>query len=140
MPVKFSSKKLEKLLERVLNMLRKQELRHIRHQRIRKNLSGTAEKPRLSFYKSVKFIYAQLIDDTKGHTLIAASTKDSEVRDLIKHGSLKCKNAGKELGIFVGKKMKDAGIAKCVFDRGGFLYHGVVKEFADAVRKEGVKF
>jgi large subunit ribosomal protein L18 len=140
MPVKFLSKKLVNLLERVLSMLRKQELRVIRHKRLRKTLSGTAEKPRLSFYKSITFIYAQVIDDTKGHTLLAASTKDKDVKVLIKDGSLKCINAGKELGSYFGKKMKEAGVAKCVFDRGGFQYHGVVKEFADAVRKEGVKF
>jgi large subunit ribosomal protein L18 len=121
-------------------MLRKQELRHIRHKRIRKHLSGTEQKPRISFYKSTQFLYAQLIDDTKGNTLLAASTKDGTVKPLITEGSLKCKNAGKTLGSYFGKKMIEAGIKTCVFDRGGYLYHGVVKEFADAVRQEGVKF
>ncbi len=121
-------------------MLRKQELRQIRHIRLRKNLSGTEQKPRISFYRSIRFLYAQLIDDTKGHTLMAASTKDADIKSSIQQGSLKCKEAGKVLGSFLGKKMKEAGFTSCVFDRGGFQYHGVVKEFADAIREEGVKF
>jgi len=121
-------------------MLRKQELRQVRHKRLRKNLSGTEAKPRISFFKSVRFIYAQLIDDAKGHTLLAASTKDTDIKSTITQGSLKSKDAGKVLGSLFGKKMMEAGFTSCVFDRGGFEYHGVVKEFADAVRQEGVKF
>jgi large subunit ribosomal protein L18 len=120
-----------------MNLIDKRKLRHAR---IRKRVIGTAEKPRLSFYKSLNFIYAQLIDDFKGHTLLAASTKDSSFKGLVTTGSLKNKESAKKLGEIFGKRIKEKGITSLVFDRGGFQFHGVVKEFADAVRKEGVNF
>jgi large subunit ribosomal protein L18 len=120
-----------------MNLLDKRQLRHAR---IRKRVIGTAEKPRLSFYKSINFIYVQLIDDLIGHTLLAASTKDSSFKGLVTTGSFKNKESAKKLGEIFGKRIKEKGISSLVFDRGGFQFHGVVKEFADAVRKEGVNF
>lgn len=114
--------------------------RQLRHSRIRKRLVGTAVKPRLSFYKSLTFIYVQVIDDFKGHTLLAASTKDASFKGLITTGSMKNKESAKKLGEIFGKRILEKGISAIVFDRGGFQYHGVVKEFAEAVRKEGVNF
>jgi len=127
-------------LERLVNSMNLIDKRQLRHSRIRKRLVGTAVKPRLSFYKSLTFIYVQVIDDFKGHTLLAASTKDASFKGLITSGSLKNKESAKKLGEIFGKRIIEKGIASIVFDRGGFQYHGVVKEFADAVRKEGVNF
>lgn len=127
-------------MERLVNRMNLIDKRQLRHARIRKRVIGTAEKPRLSFYKSLNFIYVQLIDDFKGHTLLAASTKDSSFKGLITSGSLKNKESAKKLGEIFGKRIKEKGVTSLVFDRGGFQFHGVVKEFADAVRKEGVNF
>ncbi len=115
-------------------------MRIIRHQRLRKCIAGTNEKPRLAFFKSLRYLYAQLIDDTKGITILAASSIEPSFRNELKEGSLKNKNAAKKLGEICGKRIQEKGIKAIVFDRGGFKYHGVVKEFADAVRKEGVQF
>ena len=114
--------------------------RKLRHARIRKRIVGTAEKPRLSFFKSLNYLYIQLIDDFKGHTLIAASTKDSSFKGILQSGSYKNKESAKKLGEIFGKRILEKGITSVVFDRGGFQFHGVVKEFAEAVRKEGVNF
>jgi len=114
--------------------------RTLRHTRIRKKVIGTSMKPRLSFYKSLNFIYVQLIDDSIGHTLLATNTKDSSFSGLVSGGSRKNKVAAKKLGEIFGKQIKEKGYESIVFDRGGFQFHGVVKEFADAVRKEGVNF
>ena len=115
-------------------------MRIIRHQRLRKRITGTDEKPRLAFFKSLKYLYAQLIDDTQGITILSASSIEPVFRKDFKEGSLKNKNAAKKLGEICGKRMQEKGVKVIVFDRGGFKYHGVVKEFADAVRKEGVQF
>ncbi len=109
-----------------------------RKKRIRKKVSGTPERPRLSVFRSSKHIYAQVIDDTKGHTLAAISDLSPELKDELK-GLKKTEKAFK-----VGKKLaeicKEKGIEKVVFDRNGFLYHGRVKALADGAREGGLKF
>lgn len=108
------------------------EKRIIRHQRIRKTISGTSDIPRIAVYKSNTNIYIQIIDDIKQVTLISLNSKDLK----LKNGSNKV--SAKKLGSEIGKKMKAKKIKKAVFDRGGFLYHGTIKELADAIRNEGI--
>jgi large subunit ribosomal protein L18 len=104
------------------------------HDRIRKKLQGTSERPRLSVYRSTAHIYAQIIDDLKGETLVAASTAEAKSKT---GGNLA---SAKEIGKQVVEKAKAKGIEKVVFDRGGYLYHGRVKALADAAREAGLKF
>jgi large subunit ribosomal protein L18 len=104
------------------------------HDRIRKKLGGTEEQPRLSIYRSTAHIYAQIIDDRKGVTLVAASTVEAKSKT---GGNLA---SAKEVGKAVADKAKAKGITKVVFDRGGYLYHGRVKALADAAREAGLKF
>lgn len=106
---------------------------------IRKTISGTPECPRLSVYRSLKHIYAQLIDDTKGNTLVFVSTRSKDLKDSIKE--IKSKNAqAKLVGIHLAKKAIENKIQNVVFDRGGFRYHGNVKAIADGAREGGLKF
>jgi len=109
-----------------------------RHQRVRKNISGSPEKPRLSVYRSLAEIYAQVIDDEAGHTLAAASTVDPELREKAK--TLNKTEQAKLVGTAVAERAKKAGIEVVVFDRGGFRYIGRVKALADAAREAGLKF
>lgn len=109
-----------------------------RHSRVRKKVFGTPNKPRLCVYRSLKNIYAQIIDDTKGATLISASTLDKEVKDTIGYGGNKA--AAKAIGELVAKRALAKGIENVSFDRGGFLYHGRVKELAEGAREAGLKF
>lgn len=111
------------------------EGRLTRKKRIRRGISGTSGKPRLSIFRSLKHIYAQLIDDTTGKTLVSASTLE---KDLGKVGSNKA--SAVVLGKRLAEKAKAANIERVVFDRNGFLYHGIVKAFADAAREEGLRF
>ena len=106
-----------------------------RHIRVRTKISGTAERPRLCVYRSNSNLYVQIIDDVAGKTLVAASTLDKEVNT--KYAN---KEAAKELGNLIAKKALDKKIETVVFDRGGYLYHGVVKELAEAAREGGLKF
>ena len=106
-----------------------------RHIRVRRKISGTAERPRLCVYRSNSNIYAQIIDDVAGNTLVAASTLDKEVKT--KHAN---KEAAKEVGTLIAKRAADKKIVDVVFDRGGYIYHGVVKELAEAAREGGLKF
>ena len=106
-----------------------------RHMRIRTNLSGTAQKPRMCVFRSNKYIYVQIIDDVAGKTLAQASTLDKEVKT--KHAN---KEAAKEVGALIAKRALDKKIESVVFDRGGYIYHGVVKELAEAAREGGLKF
>jgi len=103
--------------------------------RIRDKVSGTTERPRLAVRRTLKHIYVQLIDDSSGRTLVAASTRD-------KDSSAKGANAAaaKAVGALIAKKAKDKGIKRVVFDRGGYLYHGNVKALADAARENGLEF
>ena len=113
---------------------RKMERRR-RHIRVRRKVSGTAERPRLCVYRSNANIYAQIIDDVAGNTLVQASTLDKEIK--IKHAN---KEAAKELGTLIAKRAADKKIKTVVFDRGGYIYHGVVKELAEAAREGGLEF
>ena len=109
--------------------------REKRHARVRNKVSGTAERPRLCIYRSNNNIYAQIIDDVAGNTLVAASTLDKEIKT--KHAN---KEAAKEVGTLIAKRAADKKIVDVVFDRGGYIYHGVVKELAEAAREGGLKF
>ena len=106
-----------------------------RHIRVRRKISGTAERPRLCVYRSNTNIYAQVIDDVAGRTLVSASTLDKEVKTKKSN-----KEAAKEIGSLIAKRAKEAKISNVVFDRGGYIYHGVVKELAEAAREGGLKF
>lgn len=116
----------------------KEQLRQKRHFRIRKNLAGTEAKPRLNVFRSLKGIYAQIIDDTKGVTIVSASTLDEAVKSQI--SGLKKTEAAKIVGLTVGKKAVEAGISEVVFDRAGYKYHGRVAALADGAREAGLKF
>lgn len=111
-------------------------VRKKRHMRVRKNLSGTAERPRLNVYRSNKHIYAQMIDDINGQTLTSASTKDKELT-LDASGN---KEAAVQVGELIAKRAQEKGCKSVVFDRGGYLYHGRVKALADAARGAGLEF
>ena len=109
-----------------------------RHERVRKNVFGTPEMPRLCVFRSSKNIYAQVIDDVNGKTLCSASSLDAEIKAQAAYGGNKA--AAKLVGELVGKRAKDAGIETVVFDRGGYLYHGRVQELADGARAAGLNF
>ena len=106
-----------------------------RHIRVRRKISGTTECPRLCVYRSNSNIYAQIIDDTKGITLVQASTLDKEVKT--KHSN---KEAAKEVGTLIAKRAIEKNIKTVVYDRGGYIYHGIVKELAEAAREAGLEF
>ncbi|HOA23730.1 MAG: 50S ribosomal protein L18 [Aggregatilineales bacterium] len=114
------------------------EARARRHFRVRKKVYGTPERPRLNVFRSDKHIYAQVIDDTVGHTLAAASTVDSELVDQVK-GKTKTEQA-KLVGALVAQRAQEKGIKAVVFDRGGYKYHGRVQALADAAREAGLEF
>ena len=118
--------------------LSKNQIRQRRHIRVRKHISGTPERPRLNVFRSLSNIYAQVIDDTTGNTLVSASTLDSAIKDKIAFGGNI--EAAKEVGKLVAEKALAAGITTVVFDRGGSGYHGRVKELADAAREAGLNF
>ncbi len=118
----------------------RREKRIIRHKRIRKKVFGTAERPRMAFFKSLNNLYVQIIDDEAGKTLVSASTIDKDFVE--KYGVRGGKNIeiAKKLGEFIAEKALAKGIQNVVFDRGGFIYHGKVKAFAEAAREKGLKF
>jgi len=109
-----------------------------RHVRVRKNLAGTAERPRLNVFKSLSAIYAQVIDDQSGRTLLSASTVDRELREKVK--GLKKSEQAKLVGQALAERAKSKGINAVVFDRGGFRYVGRVKALADGAREGGLQF
>ena len=109
--------------------------RHRRHKRLRKSLTGTSQRPRLSVFKSNLHLYAQLIDDESGRTLAAASTLDKDLR-----GAKANVEGAEKVGQAIAAKAKAAGITDVVFDRGGFKYHGVVAKLASSARDAGLKF
>ena len=113
--------------------------RQKRHYKLRRNLAGTAKRPRLSVFKSNKHIYAQIIDDDAGRTLTSASTVTLAFKDT-KIESSSNLEAAKAVGAEVARKAKELGIDTIVFDRGGYLYHGKVKALADAAREAGLQF
>ena len=106
-----------------------------RHIRVRRKVSGTAERPRLCVYRSNTNLYVQIIDDVAGVTLVSASTLDKEIKT--KHAN---KEAAKEVGALIAKRAIEKNIKTVVFDRGGYIYHGVVKELAEAARQGGLEF
>ena len=116
----------------------KNERRRIRRYRIRKRVVGSAERPRLSVFRSAKHIYAQVIDDAKGVTLAAASSLDPDLRKGIKTGA--DVDAAKAVGKLVAERAVKAGVKEVVFDRGGYMFHGRVKALADAAREGGLSF
>lgn len=118
--------------------LSKQEARKRRHMRVRNKVFGTPEKPRLSVYRSLNHMYAQIIDDTAGKTLAAASSIEPELRN--KLSSTKNKEAAKEVGLLIAKRAKEKGITQVVYDRGGNLYHGRVAALAEGAREGGLEF
>ncbi|TCP24178.1 LSU ribosomal protein L18P [Scopulibacillus darangshiensis] len=114
----------------------KNAVRKKRHQHVRRRVVGTAERPRLNVFRSSKHIYAQLIDDVKGETLVSSSTVDKEL-SLEKGANV---DAAKKVGELVAKRALDKGLETIVFDRGGYLYHGRVKALAEGAREAGLKF
>jgi len=116
----------------------KEEARQRRHRRLRKKVSGSVKRPRLCIYKSLNHIYAQIIDDTKGHTIITASTLDKELRNEEGHKG----NAAmaRRVGLLVASRAVPMGVKKIVFDRGGYKYHGRMKALADGAREGGLEF
>ena len=114
------------------------KIRENKHRRIRNRFAGTAERPRLAVFRSNNHMYAQIIDDTVGNTLVSASTLQKDVKD----GLAKTNNveAAEKLGEVIAKKALDKGITNVVFDRGGFIYQGKIKALADAAREAGLKF
>lgn len=118
------------------SMVDRDAVRRRIHDRIRKRVKGTAERPRLAIFRSLKHIYAQVIDDRSGRTLAAASS--AEKNDVVTDGGNVA--GAKEVGRLVAERAKEAGVNMVVFDRGGFLYHGRVKALADAAREAGLEF
>ncbi|MFZ5966777.1 MAG: 50S ribosomal protein L18 [Bacillota bacterium] len=116
----------------------KNSKRKVRHVRVRRKVVGTPERPRLSIYRSLTNMYAQIIDDTTGHTLVSASTLDQEVKGGV--NGTGNKEAAKAVGLAIGKKAVEKGISQVVFDRGGYIYHGRVKELAEGAREAGLQF
>jgi large subunit ribosomal protein L18 len=116
----------------------RRESRLKRHKRVRKNVRGEAGRPRLSVYRSLNHISAQVIDDIAGRTLVAASSSESDLRKAQK--STTGLSAAEAVGKAVAQRAKDAGITTVVFDRGGYIYHGRVKALADAARSAGLEF
>ncbi|MEW6214584.1 MAG: 50S ribosomal protein L18 [Nitrospirota bacterium] len=116
----------------------KKEGRQRRRKRIRKKVYGTPERLRLSVYRSLNHMYAQIIDDLKGHTIVSASSLDKEFKDNKSHkGNIE---TAKQVGELIAKRALEKGIKKVVFDRGGYLYHGRVKALAEAAREGGLEF
>lgn len=122
----------------MVNKKIRSEVRVKKHRRIRSRLSGTPEKPRLAVFRSNNHMYAQIIDDVAGNTIVSASTVQADVRE----GLEKTNNvaAAAKLGGVIAKKALDNGIKKVVFDRGGYIYHGKVQALADAAREAGLEF
>jgi large subunit ribosomal protein L18 len=110
--------------------------RQARHARVRKKINGTSETPRLNIFRSGNHIYAQVIDDSVGNTLVSASTLDKSLDLASTHN----KDAAKAVGELIGKRAIEKGITVVVFDRGGYIYHGRIKELADGARSAGLKF
>ncbi len=119
----------------MIRQISKDEIRQRVHIRIRKKLRGSPERPRLAIFRSVAHIYAQVIDDSKGVTVVAASTSEKGSK-----GTGGNVAAAREIGKRVAERAKERGITKVVFDRGGYLYHGRVKALADAAREAGLEF
>lgn len=116
----------------------KNKARKRRHVRVRKKIAGTAQRPRLNVFRSSKHIYAQVIDDANGVTIVSASTVDPELKGQFEHGGNV--DAATKVGALVAKRAIDKGVKEVVFDRGGYLYHGRIQALADAAREAGLEF
>ncbi|MCM1112914.1 MAG: 50S ribosomal protein L18 [Muribaculum sp.] len=116
----------------------RQKVRVKKHMRIRNRFSGTAERPRLAVFRSNNHMYAQIIDDTVGHTLVAASTVEKDIKEQLEQTNNVA--AAAYLGTVIGKRAVEKGIKEVVFDRGGFVYHGKVAALAEAAREAGLEF
>ena len=121
----------------VAKVSRAQHRRQI-HRRVRQRVAGTEARPRLSVFRSLKHIYAQIIDDVQGRTLASASSRDKEVHQQLRYGGNVA--AAKVVGTVLGERARQASITRVVFDRGGYKYHGRIKALADAARKAGLDF
>ena len=122
----------------MINKASRAEIREKKHRRIRHHLNGTATTPRLAVFRSNKHMYAQIIDDTVGNTLCAASTMEADIKAKI--SKTNDVEAAKAVGEAVAKKALEKGITTVVFDRGGFVYHGKIQALADAAREAGLQF
>jgi len=122
----------------MINKQNRNEIRLRKHVRVRKKVAGTTERPRLNVFRSLKNIYVQIIDDSTGNTLVSASTLDTALKGKVAYGGNK--EAAKEVGKLIAEKAVEKGIKQVVFDRGGYIYHGRVKELADAAREAGLDF
>ena len=122
----------------MISKVSRAEVRQKKHRRLRNHIVGTAERPRLAVFRSNNHMYAQIIDDTVGNTLVSASTNQKEVKAELEHTNDVA--AAAYLGTVIGKKALEAGIESVVFDRGGFIYQGKVKALADAAREAGLTF
>lgn len=118
---------------------KKAQLRQRRKNRIRKKIYGTPERPRFSVFRSARHIFAQIIDDTKGHTFVVASTSEKAVKESAEITGKKKSERAKYVGQLAAKRALEKGITAVVFDRGGFLYHGRVKAVLDGAREAGLK-
>ncbi len=121
----------------MLTKITKNQKRGHVHERIRKKLQGTSQRPRLNVYRSLNHIYAQVIDDMSGQTLVSASTAEGKIEDRRTGGNVA---AAKSVGKTIAERAKAKGVSKVVFDRGGYIYHGRVKALADAAREAGLQF
>ncbi len=122
----------------MINKENRNAIRLRKHVRVRKKVVGTQERPRLNVFRSLKNIYVQIIDDSTGNTLVSASTLDAALKGKVANGGNK--EAAKEVGKLIATKAIEKGIKQVVFDRGGYIYHGRVKELADAAREAGLDF
>lgn len=122
----------------MINKPNRNEIRLRKHLRVRKKIAGTTERPRMNVFRSLSNIYVQIIDDTTGNTLVSASTLDAALKGKVAYGGNK--EAAKEVGKLIAEKAIEKGIKQVVFDRGGYIYHGRVKELADAAREAGLDF
>ncbi len=114
------------------------ERRRVRHRRLRRKVVGTADRPRLSVFRSLKHIYAQVIDDQQGHTLVAASTREPEIAAQVR--GLRRVEQGRVVGQVLAQRAREKGIVRVVFDRGGYAYHGRVRALAEGAREGGLEF
>jgi len=121
----------------MLTKISKNQARNRVHDRIRKKLMGTAERPRLNVYRSLNHIYVQLIDDHKGATIVSANSAEGKKGEKRTGGNV---GSAKQVGKAIAERAKQKGITKVVFDRGGYIYHGRVKALADAAREAGLQF